>query len=383
MADSHTSSPISSSQQIHSFTTSGPFLSVSSTAGQVSAIPRRAPGRNPGIRLFEAAEDWLETKRGKSFLPKTLECCEGQLRALKRYFGNCPLEEIAIESIRAYQAARTQGIGVFTDAKGGASTVNHEVNALQQILRRAGLWKEIADYYSPLKEPEWKPPRTFTTREQRAIFEKLAADPSVELADIVFTITRNTTASGCELRGLRLRNVELDANPPRVSIPPDATKNDIRPRTIPLNDEAVAAFQKAVQRAERLGSTRPHNYLFPFRVNRKVWDPNRPASPSWLRKQTQKMREATGIDHLRPHAFRHLAVTELLESGAPEQTVVAVAGWVSRQMIQTYSHTRIEAKAAALKMLERRKPRKRRKQAAPESEAPNVLQFPIIKGGRQ
>jgi hypothetical protein len=33
-----------------------------------------------------------------------------------------------------------------------------------------------------------------------------------------------------------------------------------------------------------------------------------------------------GSRTLRPHAFRHLAVTELLESGAPEQTVIALAG---------------------------------------------------------
>lgn len=368
-----------------------PWASCGSTITYTGLVPTpERPKRTTqaGARLFEAAADWLETKRSKSLLPKTLECAEGYVRQLKKFFGDIPLAQFDAGSVKAYQLARSAGAGVFADEGGdpqpvGASAVNHEVNALQQILRRAGLWKEIADYYSPLKEPEWKPPRTFTTQEQRVIFERLSTDPAIELADIVFRITRNTTASGCELRGLRLRNLELDAHPPRVHIPPDATKNDIRPRTIPLNAEALAAFQKAVARAERLGSTRPHNYLFPYRVNRKLWDPNRPASPSWLRKQTQKMRDATGIDHLRPHAFRHLAVTELLESGAPEQTVVAVAGWVSRQMIQTYSHARIEAKAAALKMLERRKPRKRRKQAPAESETPNVLQFPIIKGGRQ
>jgi hypothetical protein len=77
------------------------------------------------------------------------------------------------------------------------------------------------------------------------------------------------------------------------------------------------------------------------------------------------LREITGIDHINPHTFRHLAVTELLEQGAPEDTVIALAGWVGRRMVETYSHARIEAKADAVQLLaglgaqrpERREPR--------------------------
>ena len=147
-------------------------------------------------------------------------------------------------------------------------------------------------------------------QEQQRIFDHAAADPNLGLAHIVFTITRNTTASGCELRGLRLQNIELNAKPPRIHIPPDSTKNDIRPRVIPLNDQALEAFSKAVDRAAKLGSHRAEHYLFPFRVNRALWDPNKPASRSWLRKQVTRLRKDSGVPHLKPHAFRHLAVTE-------------------------------------------------------------------------
>jgi hypothetical protein len=70
-----------------------------------------------------------------------------------------------------------------------------------------------------------------------------------------------------------------------VSIPPDAAKNSVRPRTIPLNGEAVEAFTRALERAKRLGSRYPEQYLFPFRVNRSLYDPGKPSSKSWLRKQ--------------------------------------------------------------------------------------------------
>jgi hypothetical protein len=46
--------------------------------------------------------------------------------------------------------------------------------------------------------------------------------------------------------------------------------------------------------------------------------------------------------------FRHLAVTELLEQGAPEQKVIAIAGWVGRKMIATYSRARIASKSEAV-----------------------------------
>lgn len=324
--------------------------------------------------LFEACNIWVAGKISKGRLPKTLECCVGQTRMLQRFFGDIPLKDFHAGSFKAYQFARIEGAGHFADENGnprpvGISAVNHELNALQQILRRAGLWDNIKDFYAPLPDVAWKPPKTFTAREQERVFETSGNDPNLELFDIVSRITRNTTASGCELRGLRHRNLELTLNPPRIHIPPDATKNDIRPRTIPLNEEGLDAFLRATERANKLGSYQSYHYLFPFRVNRRTWDPMRPASKSWLRKQTEKMRTATGIEHVRPHAFRHLAVTELLESGVPEGTVIAIAGWVSRKMIETYSHARIEAKAQAVAVLDKKKPPK----------SSNIIQFPSAK----
>jgi integrase len=57
-----------------------------------------------------------------------------------------------------------------------------------------------------------------------------------------------------------------------------------------------------------------------------------------FRKQIAYLREVMGIDHISPHVFRHLAVTELLEQGAPEQTVIALADWVGHKTIATYMH---------------------------------------------
>ena len=55
------------------------------------------------------------------------------------------------------------------------------------------------------------------------------------------------------------------------------------------------------------------------------------------------------VDRARPHRFS--ATTKLLESGAPDETVRAIAGHVSEKALNYYSHIRIAAKKQALDQL--------------------------------
>jgi hypothetical protein len=48
------------------------------------------------------------------------------------------------------------------------------------------------------------------------------------------------------------------------------------------------------------------------------------------------------------HDLRHTCITKLAESQASEHTLMAIAGHVSRKMIEHYSHIRMEAKRTAL-----------------------------------
>ena len=51
---------------------------------------------------------------------------------------------------------------------------------------------------------------------------------------------------------------------------------------------------------------------------------------------------------LRFHDLRHTAITNLAEGQSSDQTIMSIAGHVSRQMLEHYSHIRIAAKRAAL-----------------------------------
>src|SRR5205085_2051385 len=59
-------------------------------------------------------------------------------------------------------------------------------------------------------------------------------------------------------------------------------------------------------------------------------------------------RAAAPFKKLRFHDLRHQAITELAESGAPDATLMAVAGHLSREMMEHYSHVRMAAKRHAL-----------------------------------
>jgi integrase len=47
----------------------------------------------------------------------------------------------------------------------------------------------------------------------------------------------------------------------------------------------------------------------------------------------------------------HCAITQLAEGGASDATIMAIAGHVSRRMLERYSHVRMEAKRRAMEAL--------------------------------
>ena len=116
-------------------------------------------------------------------------------------------------------------------------------------------------------------------------------------------------------------------------------------RTIPLNPSLQAALE---QHAEwcvlRFGRREPEWYLLPFGKANHL-DPARPTTT--IKTAWSNVRELAGVDG-RLHDTRHTLITELCESGAGDQTIMDIAGHVSRQMLKHYSHIRMQAKRDAL-----------------------------------
>jgi len=175
---------------------------------------------------------------------------------------------------------------------------------------------------------------------------------------------------GCELKGLRWRDVNLIDRMLTVR----RSKTEAGERVIPLNSDAMVTILELYKRAQAVGAADLNHYVFPACENDRI-DPTR-SQTSWRtawRKLTRAVKcPACGLLQdpanecrnencsadihelksslagLRFHDLRHHAITELAESQASDQTVMAIAGHVSPKMLAHYSHVRLDAKRSAL-----------------------------------
>ena len=98
---------------------------------------------------------------------------------------------------------------------------------------------------------------------------------------------------------------------------------------------------------EKFGKPRAEWYVFPF-GKPSPSDPTRPVTT--LKTAWNNVRTNAQVKG-RWHDNRHTLITDLAESGAGDQTIMDIAGHVSKQMLKHYSHIRMEAKRHALESI--------------------------------
>jgi len=78
-----------------------------------------------------------------------------------------------------------------------------------------------------------------------------------------------------------------------------------------------------------------------------------PTSPmrTW-RAAWRSLTKKAGLAGFRFHDLRHHCITQFAEAGAPEETIMAIAGHVDRKMLDHYSHIRLEARRKAVALLD-------------------------------
>jgi len=287
----------------------------------------------------------------------------------KEHFRSTPLSRIGPDQVIAYRDWRvSQGVG--------PAIINMELGVLRRILKKAKRWHLIAEDIRPLREPR-SIGRALTPEEKIRLLDTATQKPEWETACYAAILALNTTMRGCELKGLRWADVNLLDRTVVIR----KSKTEAGERLIPLTPNAFDTLLKLHRRAEMFGPVEASHYvLAAFRArcrlkNRpglrggtsagvETWsfDPTRPVG-SWrtawrtLRKAAAKGDKAKGIPempqlaNLRFHDLRHHAITELAESGASEQAIMAIAGHVSRRMLERYSHVRLEAKRQAIQAL--------------------------------
>jgi integrase len=298
----------------------------------------------------QAAPLWLASHR-VHVSERTAFDYERWIVVLGWFFHGVRLSEISISHLEHYQAARMSGELGPKKKKAGPVCINHELTTLRLILRRAGVWKALEEHYRPIRVLPSTRGCALSPQDEERLFRAAASKRRWRVAYLCSLITANTTAGPGEIRMLRLRDLNLETDPPTVHIR-EGTKNKYRNRIIPLNWVAAKAFRRLLERANRLGATKPDHFLLPHRAdeNHSTADPTRPMC-TW-RKAWERLRDAAGLPNLRMYDLRHHAITRFLENEQiSERTVSDLAGHVSRAMLEKYSHIRMSTKKAAVDAL--------------------------------
>jgi len=295
--------------------------------------------RDPSVKLFAAIDDYLQAKAATANSKRTIEFDMERLEIVKRHLGDVKLTTITRKTIEGFQAKRRLE---------GASnrTINMDVGALRQVLRRFKQWRRLEDDVKMLTESGGAPVgRVLTTEEQDRLFEVAKANAEWQHVYCAAVLAANTSMRGVEIKHIRRKDVDLDANALHIR----KSKNEGSKRVLPLNDDALSAVKTMIERADQLGHADPEHYLWCASQHHKL-DPTKPAGKwdtAW-----RALRDAAGLPRLRFHDLRHTVVTRLLEAGEPDHVVESITGHLSRRMLEHYSHIRLSAKKAALDRLQ-------------------------------
>jgi len=293
----------------------------------------------PGLRLLEAIDEYLQDRKLEAS-ENTLRLETDRAKRLREGLGNVKLVALTGRVIRLYQGNRhDQGVS--------NRTINMEIGLLRRVLKKAKRWKFIAEDVKMLHERNGVG-RALTEDEKRVLLSVNVTDPEHApywdnlLCAVKLALA--TTMRGCELRGLRWKDVDLFGRTLTVC----KSKTEAGERVIPLNTDALTALSGLRGRAEQMGEVNPEHYVFPACESFKV-DPTRPQK-SW-RTAWRTLTRSIGLKGLRFHDLRHTAITNMLEKRVPDFTVMEIAGHVSRRMLQTYSHIRLEARRKAVEAI--------------------------------
>jgi integrase len=332
---------------------------------QAQAGKLSAAGQSFARLAFTAAADRYLNSRKLELSDRSLKKERQLLVQPSRFFQATPLTRITTEILLAYRESRAK-------SGTGPAYVNMEMGAIRRILKRAKRWHVVAEDIRPLKERR-DIGRAMAHEEKVRLLRLAATRPEWQVARCAAILALNTTMRDCELKGLRWRDVNLLDRMLTVQ----RSKTEAGERVIPLNRDAMAAILELYKRAQSVGATDLSHYVFPTCENDKI-DPTRPQTTwrtAW-RKLTrvvqcpacallqnpgekccnEKCRAdihelKSPLAGLRFHDLRHHAITELAESQASDQTVMAIAGHVSQKMLAHYSHVRLDAKRHALDAL--------------------------------
>jgi integrase len=287
--------------------------------------------------IGDIADEFLEEYKLRH--PQSATFAEYAIGHIRRLVGDKMLVDMNEPSVIKYQNDR-----LIENA--APKTVNEEIGFLLRIMGDLG--DMLRARLKKKKKLKLKVRndigKAYTAEEKGRMLAEAAKarSPHIYLA---LTLALNAGVRDAELRGLTWGQIKFAKG---YLIVGHSKTEAGEGRTIPLNSALLPVLREyATWYREKFGETRPEWYVFPFGKPRPS-DPTRPITTfktAW--QNVRKKAKVTG----RWHDNRHTLITDLAESGAGDQTIMDIAGHVSKRMLRHYSHIRMEAKRSALESI--------------------------------
>jgi integrase len=301
--------------------------------------------------LEQARDWWLEFRKPRIAAP-TLAAEAYRLKPMIRLLGNIRLKQITHVDLDNYVTKRLA-------EKVACWTINKEVLTWSMILKKAKLWRRLADDYKPLKTKASDIGRALSRDELRHLAAVAATDVDWEAAFYGSVLAANTGLRGGEIKRLRIGSLDLENR--RIVISTTGTKSDAGARTVELNRDATEAAARLLMRAGELKApaTKPDHYLMPKHLSRvafgehkgeRGYDPNQHQlywDTAW-----HSLTEKAGFPGLRFHDLRHTFITHMVELGVSLGVIQTFVGHMSARMVRHYTHVSSGAARKAVELLD-------------------------------
>src|SRR5258708_24282795 len=131
-----------------------------------------------------------------------------------------------------------------------------EMGVMRRILKRAKRWHIVSDDIRPLKEGR-DYGRALAPEEKLKLLRIAGSRPEWQTALYAAILALNTTMRGCEIKGLRWRDINMLGS----SLTVRRSKTEAGLRIIPLNADAMGVILEIYKRAKLLNVMELDHYL--------------------------------------------------------------------------------------------------------------------------
>jgi integrase len=248
--------------------------------------------------------------------------------------------EITEKTVKDYQTARLK-----EDA--APKTINEEVGFLLRLLGEQGdAIRTTLRRQKALKLATRSEVGKAYTPEEKGLLNDAAKKRRSKAIYPAMVLTLNCGLRDKELRELQWGRMHLNEAYLAVG---DSKTDAGSGRTVPLNAIALEVMKTySTWYREKFKDLKPEWFVFPAGKPQ----PTDPTKPCTSFKTVWRKIKAEAAVTGRWHDGRHTFITGLAESGkASDQTIMDIAGHVSKRMLKHYSHIRMEAKRRAVAAL--------------------------------